>query len=85
MQFEVRDPKNTKPYYQKFRKCLKNDLRLSNRLEALGLTKLLCDVMKYSFAGETCTPPKGTREILVNLIAPDHAICTVSKGGKSVI
>jgi hypothetical protein len=45
----------------------------------------MCDMMKYSFAGEACIPPRPTRDILASLMAPDHAICYIMKNGKQTL
>jgi hypothetical protein len=52
-----------------------SDLRDSARVRATGLTKILCEVVKYSFAGEPRIPPVPTRLLLTQLMAPDSALC----------
>ena len=61
------------------------DLRESARVKATGLSQILYDLVKYSFAGEPRTPPKDTRTLLANLVTPDHAICFINVRGKNVL
>ena len=50
---------------------------MSDRVKATGLESILCDIVKYSFAGELCTPPPGTRSLLEKLIAPENTLCYI--------
>jgi hypothetical protein len=58
---------------------------MSSRASTMGLQQLLCDVVKFSFAGEPCQPPVVTRSILDKLFAPDHALCYINLKRKSVL
>ena len=66
---------NTKPFYINFRKCIIADLKESARIKVTGLSSILFDVIKYSFAGEPRIPPVPTRLLLTQLMAPDSALC----------
>jgi hypothetical protein len=46
-----------------------------------GLTTLLADVVKHSFAGEPCTPPAETRALLEQPFSPDHALSYITIKG----
>ena len=68
---------NTKPFYAHFRKSFIADLRESTCLKETGVSQILYDLVKYSFAGEPRTPAKDMGPHLEKLIAPDHAICHI--------
>jgi hypothetical protein len=76
---------NTKPFYAKFRKCIISDLRDSARIKATGLTQILCEVVKYSFAGEPRLPPVPTRSLLTHLMTQDSALGYMVNRGKKVL
>ena len=85
VKFSFEELKNTKPFYIKFCKFILSDLRISDRVETTGLTTLLSDVVKHSFAGEPCTPPAETKVYLEKLFSEDHALCYITVKGKRVI
>ena len=85
MQLEMGEIENTKPFYDLFRNCIINDLRISDRLTVSGLDHLLCNVVKHCFAGEPCKPPAQARDILSQLIHPDHSLCHIVIKGKPVL
>ena len=62
-----------------------NDLRDSNRLTVTGLDHLLCNVVIYCLAGEPCRPPAKARDILSQLIHPEHSLCHINVKGKPVL
>ena len=68
-----------------FRKCLKSDLLLSDRLEATGMKDVLLDTLKYSFAGEPFKPPENARGILAELVCPAHSLCLIKIRGNNII
>ena len=67
-----------------FRNCLKSDLNLSDRLNATGLKKVLLDTLKYSFSGEPFLPPPCARELLEELVCPEHSLCRIKIRGKKI-
>jgi hypothetical protein len=67
-----------------FRKCILADLKLSVRLKATGLEKMLYDTVKYSFAGEPFVPPASARALLDELISPEHSLCRIKVRGKNI-
>jgi hypothetical protein len=54
-------------------------------LSVTGLDHLLCDVVKYCFAGEPTRPPAKARDILSDLIHPDHSLCNIMVKGKLLL
>ena len=62
-----------------------SDLRASGRVSETGLTQILSDIVRYSFAGEPRTPPVVTRELLDKLVAPDQALCFIQSRKKKVL
>lgn len=76
---------NTKPIYKAFRKCIQNDLSLSNRLKATGLDQIMLDLIKYCFSGEPFTPPTCAKFLLEKLLAPQHSICEINVRGRNCI
>ena len=67
-----------------FRNCLKSDLNLSDRLQATGLKSVLLDTLKYSFAGEPFVPPASARELLEELVCPEHSLCKINIRGNKI-
>ena len=65
-----------------FRSCILADLKLSARLKAMGLEKILYDTIKYSFSGEPFLPPSYALAILDSLAVPTHSICKIKIQGK---
>ena len=76
---------NTKPFYIHFRKCIIADLQKSARIKETGLSSILFNVIKYSFAGEPRPPPAITRSLLEKLMSPDNAIFVIKSQSKSVL
>ena len=77
--------KNTKPFYDCFRRCVYQDLCLSDRLRESGLDKLLCDVVQFCFKGEMFTAPALAKHQLAKLIHPDHSISGTIVKGKTIV
>ena len=67
-----------------FCKCLITDLKLSDRLRASGLERVMFDLVKYSFAGEPFVPPVSARALLEELICPDHSLCKINIRGNKI-
>jgi hypothetical protein len=67
-----------------FRKCLKTDLQLSDRLRKTGLQRILFDTIKYSFSGEPFLPPVCARALLEELICPEHSLCKINIRGNKI-
>ena len=67
-----------------FRKCLKSDLKLSDRLKSTSLESVLLDTLKYSFSGELFLPPVHARACLDKLIGPDHSLCRIKIRGVNI-
>ena len=67
-----------------FRKCLKSDLKLSDRLKRTGLESVLLDTLKYSFSGEPFLPPVSARACLEQRISPDHLLCRIRIRGVNI-
>jgi len=55
---------NTKPLYNRFRNCLINDIKQSEKLKVLGLEDVFVDIVKYCFSGEPFLPPDKARVYL---------------------
>jgi hypothetical protein len=68
-----------------FRNCLKDDLILSDRLEATGLKPVLLDALKYSFSGEPFLPPVNARALLEKLFCPEHSLCMINVRGNKIL
>jgi hypothetical protein len=67
-----------------FRNCIKADLKLSDRLKATGLQTVALDVLKYCFSGEPFLPPPCARELLEELVCPEHSLCRIKIRGKKI-
>ena len=68
-----------------FRKCLITDLKLSDRLRASGLERVMFDLVKYSFSGKPFIPPVSSRAYMNELIDPAHSLCKIKVRGVKVL
>lgn len=64
-----------------FRKCIKTDLNLSDRLKRTGLEHIFLDVLRYSFSGEPFLPPVKAHALIEKLYSTEHSLCRIKIRG----